>query len=183
MKRLMLVAALALAGAPGCAVDGTGTSVDAGSSGGSPGSGGRVGSDGGVGSGGTTAAGVCTSMMTWNGNDGALMAPGYACLGCHPFSVGGTLFPTAHEPNNCDGATASGGVSVVITGANGQTLTLTPNAAGNFYSTTTISTPFTAKVVSNNGVRMMIASQTSGDCNSCHTPAGTNGAPGRIMPP
>ena len=31
--------------------------------------------------------------------------------------------------------------------------------------------------------RAMVAAQTSGDCNSCHTLAGTNGAPGRIMLP
>ena len=32
-------------------------------------------------------------------------------------------------------------------------------------------------------VRMMVASQTAGNCNSCHTQNGANGAPGRIMAP
>jgi hypothetical protein len=30
---------------------------------------------------------------------------------------------------------------------------------------------------------MMPVKQTSGDCNSCHTVNGANGAPGRIMAP
>jgi mono/diheme cytochrome c family protein len=29
----------------------------------------------------------------------------------------------------------------------------------------------------------MGAKQTIGDCNSCHTPTGANGAPGRIAAP
>jgi hypothetical protein len=29
----------------------------------------------------------------------------------------------------------------------------------------------------------MTAEQTSGDCNGCHTPAGADGAPGRIVFP
>jgi hypothetical protein len=121
-------------------------------------------------------------MRTWTGVDGANMAPGYACVSCHSFSLAGTIYPTAHEANNCDGASA-GGISVVITGADGQTLSLTPNSAGNFYSTMLVSLPFTAKVVGAGGTRAMLTAQTSGDCNSCHTVAGASGAPGRIMIP
>jgi predicted CXXCH cytochrome family protein len=29
----------------------------------------------------------------------------------------------------------------------------------------------------------MVGKVTSGDCNSCHTTAGANGAPGRILVP
>ena len=31
--------------------------------------------------------------------------------------------------------------------------------------------------------RLMIAAQTSGDCNSCHTQAGASAAPGRLLTP
>lgn len=181
-KMLLAVAVVACAS---CGVVGSSGSDDAGyavASGGqtATGTGGGTGSGG---SGGTGGAGsVCTSMRTWTGVDGANMAPGYACVSCHFFSLAGTIYPTAHEANNCDGASA-GGISVVITGADGQALTLTPNSAGNFYSTLQVSLPFTAKVVGAGGTREMLTAQTSGDCNSCHTVAGANGAPGRIMIP
>jgi hypothetical protein len=57
------------------------------------------------------------------------------------------------------------------------------NSVGNFYSTGSIATPFDAKVLNGSKERDMVAAQTSGDCNSCHTEQGANGAPGRIMPP
>jgi hypothetical protein len=62
--------------------------------------------------------------------------------------------------------------------------TLNANAAGNFYiEKGTLSTPYTAKVVSGSKTRAMSAAQTVGDCNTCHTAAGANGAPGRILMP
>jgi len=90
------------------------------------------------------------------------------------------VYPTAHEPLNCNGKS---GVQVVITPASGTALTLTTNAAGNFYSTAKVTTPYTAKVVMNGAERAMTAAQTSGDCNSCHTQNGAQMAPGRIMTP
>ena len=116
------------------------------------------------------------------------MSPGGACNACHAagggeapiFSVAGTVYPTAHEPNDCNGLA---NVTVVITDSTGKQLSLVTNSAGNFSSTGTITPPYQAKVVSGSSVRAMISSQTSGDCNSCHTEAGTGGAPGRIMAP
>jgi len=46
-----------------------------------------------------------------------------------------------------------------------------------------VAMPYTAKVKYNGLERVMVASQTTGDCNSCHTQAGTKGAPGRILLP
>jgi hypothetical protein len=57
------------------------------------------------------------------------------------------------------------------------------NAVGNFYSTAAVARPFQAKVVRNGLERVMTVAQTTGDCNSCHTVTGANGAPGRIMAP
>jgi hypothetical protein len=111
------------------------------------------------------------------------MRPGESCLGCHTtFSVAGTIYPTAHEPNDCDGTNGTG-LSVEITDANGVVTVLPVNGAGNFFATTTFATPFHAKVVSATSERDMTNGQTSGDCNSCHTVWGANGAPGRIMAP
>ena len=134
---------------------------------------------------------ICSSGRTWNGGDEGSpdMNPGMACNLCHSggegprFSISGTLYPTIHEPALCYGANASTGAQVVVTGADGRTLTLAPNAAGNFFSEMAVVTPYTAKVVTSAGERAMTAAQTSGDCNACHTMAGANGAPGRIMLP
>jgi len=156
-----------------------------------PDAGSRSGTDGGrfvgdsggaVGSGG--AAGPCTSGKTWSGGMGPDMAPGYDCLACHSFPAAGTIFPTGHEVNDCDG-TAANGLKVVITGADGQVVTLTPSPlSGNFYAGSAIAAPFTAQVTdASGGVRAMMSPQTVGNCNACHTAAGANGAPGRIMAP
>src|SRR5262249_6577928 len=94
----------------------------------------------------------CTSGTYYNRGSRPHQAPGQACMDCHGrgeaprFAIAGTVYPTAHEPYNCNGANGSNGARVVVVGANGQTVTITPNAVGNFYYAGTVSTPFTAKV-------------------------------------
>jgi len=138
---------------------------------------------------------TCTSNTTWSGgtdNSSSIMAPGQACISCHAstggeapsFAIAGTLYPTGHEPNNCNGANGTSGAKVVVGGSNGTSITLIPNSAGNFSSSTLLSGPYTAKVVNGSGVeRVMVSTASSGDCNSCHTQTGVNGAPGRITLP
>ncbi len=123
------------------------------------------------------------------------MNPGMACLTCHrpknldegredaPEGIAGTVFPTAHEPDLCNGLPA--GATVVITGRDGAQFRLPVNASGNFfmYSSPLLLKPYRARVEHQGRVRHMGAAQTSGDCNSCHTQAGSNGAPGRILAP
>jgi hypothetical protein len=139
---------------------------------------------------------VCTSGMTWTlGNTkSALMNPGLGCDTCHvlggsasgyEFDLAGTVYPTAHEPDLCDGVA---GATIVVTDANNAEHTLTINAAGNFYNfdylgVGAIPTPYKAKVVFNGQERPMLTPQTNGDCNSCHTEQGTQNAPGRVMMP
>ena len=137
-----------------------------------------------------SAAPTCTSGRSWNGGDdgSSRMNPGMACISCHAqrgedaprFTIAGTVYPTGHEPDLCDG---SAGAQVVITGADGHALTLTPNPAGNFSSSAGVVLPYHAAVVANGRTRAMAAAQTSGDCNGCHTQSGANGAPGRITLP
>jgi hypothetical protein len=132
----------------------------------------------------------CSSGVTTMLSEGSRMRPGDTCVSCHAQSggeaprltIGGTVYKTAHEPNNCNGVDVSG-ASVVITDANGHTLTIAVNSAGNFYTTAAVATPFHAKVVYGGAERAMSAAQTSGDCNSCHIESGANSAPGRIMLP
>jgi hypothetical protein len=124
------------------------------------------------------------------------MMPGYACTSCHAaanaasgegdapiFAFAGTLFPTAHEPDGCIGSGAEG-ARVTVTGADGQMFTASANAAGNFsFETLALVLPYTAKLEFEGRERTMLLSQVNGDCNACHTQAGVQGAPGRMVLP
>lgn len=137
--------------------------------------------------GGYQAPNVCTSQsVAPDIREGSNMRPGGECIGCHSqgegpiFSVAGTVMKGPHDDENCNGVS---GASVEITGADGKVTTLTSNSAGNFSGRNAVAMPFTAKVKFNGKERAMASAQSNGDCNSCHTAAGTSGAPGRIELP
>lgn len=132
---------------------------------------------------------VCTSGDFWTrGVDGSeLMFPGRSCQGCHRtdddaprLTIAGTVFPTLHEKNDCYG---DKDVVVEITDALGVIVRLTSNNYGNFRSSAPITPPIRAKLIFDGRVREMVTPQPTGDCNSCHTEQGANGAPGRILKP
>jgi mono/diheme cytochrome c family protein len=129
------------------------------------------------------------------------MHPGLACVDCHAqnggpkFVVAGTVF-AAKADDDCLGAkdTSVGAkeTSVEITGADGKILNATVNEAGNFYTNLAVKMPYQAKIVVRTvaadktetvKTKIMFGAQSTGDCNSCHTVAGANGAPGRITLP
>lgn len=177
---------------------------------GSGGSGGETsgsanGGGGAGGGGGGGSAVVCTSNMYWLLGDlgNQNMHPGVPCIDCHvaggkaqmrTFDIAGTVYPTAHEPDDCMGVNVTG-ATVVITDANGADHALPVNAAGNFdhkdfFGTTKFATPYKAKVVYQGKERAMQMEQTDGNCNACHTadaglgpPTPGVSAPGRIMLP
>lgn len=135
------------------------------------------------------AAPTCTSNRYWTyGNsESPLMHPGVACIACHAtsfeaphFTAAGTVYPTGHEPNDCNGTNS---VTVVLTDAHGAVYNLSPNAAGNFSTNAALAFPIQAKVVTASSERAMAMPLMSGDCNSCHTPSGASQAPGRIVVP
>lgn len=134
---------------------------------------------------------TCTSGTFWTTGESETMRPGEACVSCHAtqrdaptFAVAGTLYPTGHEPNDCNGAGPQTGAVVVITDAQGTEHRLNVNQAGNFIlEGVTLALPYTAKVVIGAAERAMSGAQTSGDCNSCHTEQGASSAPGRIALP
>lgn len=140
-----------------------------------------------------SVAPTCTSATTWTGGTegSASMEPGMACISCHSssrgeapiFTIAGTLYPTAHEPDLCNGAAGTAGAMVVVTDATGKSVSITPNSAGNFSYAGALATPFHAKVTYMGRERAMATGQTSGDCNGCHTQNGTMSAPGRIILP
>jgi hypothetical protein len=130
----------------------------------------------------------CASGTKWVGDDdgSSRMHPGRDCVGCHAgndgpnFTLAGTVFAADRQGDDCFG---TGSVTVEITDANGAVFTLDTNEAGNFYTEAGIAMPFTAKVRSDAGERVMQTPQTSGACNTCHTATGANAAPGRILAP
>jgi hypothetical protein len=135
------------------------------------------------------AAPLCTSGTTWAAGTppSALMRPGAACLACHAqasgpgFAVAGTVYPSLHDPNDCNGSSGPN-LRVVLVDANGKTHTLPVNDAGNFMRLTSLPVPYRAMVTDGAKIREMKTPQTNGDCNGCHTEAGRL-APGRVMAP
>jgi hypothetical protein len=137
---------------------------------------------------------VCTSGDHWTGGDRGAgnMYPGRPCVACHatnrgpPFTLAGTIFPTAHEPDDCNGADGFfTGAAIIITDANGVTHMTTGNLAGNFYfpAAETIPFPYRVKIAAGGRERVMVTPQMKPDCNGCHTVKGDMMAPGRIMLP
>lgn len=134
---------------------------------------------------------VCTSGVEASPDLFAgTMRPGKACIACHTtqmgpsFTIAGTVFPTSHEPDDCNGANgATDAVKVLIIDGSGAVRALPVNAAGNFMSGAALSTPYRAIVVRGNSIREMKSTQTDGDCNGCHSEWGKSGAPGRVMAP
>lgn len=145
--------------------------------------------------GGTDAGGVCTSGKTWTQGDqpSALMHPGHACNACHQVRGGpnlrfaGTVYRTLRESNDCNGVAPPPPVKITVTDARERVFEMTANEAGNFFLESAGGPPPRApfKVVLTDGTktRAMEGTVTSGDCNSCHTAAGANGAPGRVLAP
>jgi hypothetical protein len=135
------------------------------------------------------AAPTCTSGQYYSQGEDSTMQPGLACISCHQshdgphFTVAGTVFPTGHEPDTCNAPAASGAV-VTVTDSTGATASFTANSVGNFSGNASLTFPITAVVSFNGKTRAMTTAVSSGDCNSCHTQTGANGAPGRVtLPP
>ena len=145
---------------------------------------------------GPDATAGCASGQTWKlGNTKSpLMHPGLACNACHSvmggpnLSIAGTAYKAAHDVDDCNGAAPPPTVTVTITDAKGKVVNATVNAAGNFFvprqqGAQRLTAPYSAKLSDGTKTRAMVGKVTSGDCNSCHTTAGKNGAPGRILVP
>jgi hypothetical protein len=153
------------------------------------------------------SANTCTSGQSWQGgtSESELMNPGFACRACHlgqnfqgqnpggaaepgkAYFFMGTAFSTPHEPDLCaaEGVPADAVVEI-LDSTDTVKLSLPISAAGNFRSRSTTAgfpLPYKARVVAGGKTAVMAGAQMEGDCNSCHTAAGTGGAPGRILIP
>lgn len=154
-----------------------------------------------------TTTETCTSGQTWTGgtNESEVMNPGFACRSCHlgnnfqnqnPGGVAekgkayffmGTAYGSVKQADLCAAADVPSGAVVEILDMNDAVqATLTINAAGNFYSKSTsagFTLPYKARVKANGKTNAMGSAQMDGDCNTCHTATGLNGAPGRVFFP
>ena len=119
------------------------------------------------------------------------MRPGGDCIGCHAggegprFQFAGTVMSSLHDEDDCLGV---GAVRIDILDRSGNVAaTMTSNDNGNFFSDVALTSdqlPFRARLTAPDGTTtQMSAPQQDGDCMSCHTQTGHNGAPGRIVAP
>ncbi len=142
---------------------------------------------------------TCTSGATVdpNGEEGEFMTPGRVCNTCHEqqntemgthapiYNFVGTVYPSAHEPDDCSGS-GTEGAEIEVVDANGKVYTAMANAVGNFFFEDpehAFKYPYKARLVYQGRERWMDTPETDGDCNKCHTAAGIEEAPGRILLP
>jgi len=150
------------------------------------------------------AATVCSSGRIVSTSEGADMAPGQICNDCHAytnaggdgyqapiFGFAGTVYRTAHEPDDCAGGALDGGrelPQVVVVSATNQRYVTNLTMGGNFMlelrpTAPPIAFPITAQVRYRGRTHWMVEPVMTGECNSCHTVDGKEGAPGRIRLP
>jgi hypothetical protein len=136
----------------------------------------------------------CTTGRTWAClNTGTnFMNPGQACVECHRtkpgaprWTIGGTVYASIHEPDNCLGGPASGSdpVTVTLRDRDGNEHSTTAVAGGNFFFTNNPPPPYSRIRVTYQGRdQYMPGTAEHGDCNGCHRERG-GAAPGRIVLP
>ncbi len=119
---------------------------------------------------------------------GPTMLPGDNCRSCHggpssqypdapAWTVAGTVFESA------DSDVGASGVKVLIHDITGNTLTLTTNGVGNFYTNTELDFPYWVTLEKDGVMVDMPAPPPSGGCNACHNDPAVAGAPGRLFVP
>ena len=138
---------------------------------------------------------VCASGEIWafQDKDNPRMNPGRSCVQCHAetndpkqaplYAFAGTVMHAEHEGDDCRGVA---GMTVIVTGADGAEQEMQGNSAGNFWLAPEIQVlmPYTARIVDRAGnERVQQNPVDNGDCASCHTRDGSNGATGRLLAP
>lgn len=123
---------------------------------------------------------ACSGGEHGEGGEGPEMSPGEDCLQCHAsgehtFTAAGTVFSDPSAPASA----GVSGVTVLITDAMGKQVSLTSNAAGNFFTSEPLSMPIHAELHRGSSVAKMQGAVPSASCASCHGSPPQNGAPGR----
>jgi len=138
---------------------------------------------------------ICESGEIWTyaDKDSPLMNPGRSCVQCHAetddpehaplYTVAGTVMYAAHEDDDCRGVA---GLTVILTDDDGMEWEIPANSVGNFWldPDVEVAMPYTARIVDASGrERVKQEPVSDGDCASCHTRDGANGASGRLLAP
>jgi hypothetical protein len=117
---------------------------------------------------------------------GPLHRPGQPCIVCHDgalgdppaFSIAGTIFQDGNDTTPLDGATVS------ITSVDGSLMSLTTNAAGNFYASAGDYTPkYPLHVSLTSGgstIKMTSHIGGNGSCAFCHSDPSGPSSPGHV---
>ena len=101
------------------------------------------------------------------------------------------MFRTAHEPDDCAGGALDGNKErpqIVVVSATDRRYVVDTTKGGNFMlelrpTAPPIAFPITAQIRYRGKTAWMIEPVMTGECNSCHTVDGKEGAPGRIRVP
>lgn len=138
---------------------------------------------------------TCASNVFYNQllePPGELMNPGLSCPTCHAanqlfyvaFTYAGTVMPGLHEKNTCKSPpTADGGIVEIAALDGGVFWQWEVNSSGNFRTLDAGPSPYVARLYRGGMVKQNQTTHTSGDCNTCHTEQGANGAAGRLTFP
>ncbi len=100
------------------------------------------------------AAGACIP------GDGPMMRPFEDCMGCHSSTGNAKAWSVA--------GTWRKGVTVSVTDANGKTVEMHANDAGNFYTREPLARPFASVSVDGNPMPATANPGDYGGCNACH---------------
>lgn len=132
----------------------------------------------------------CSTDQWWNLGDreSETMHPGIACIDCHTarregprYTYAGTAFQALDDEDDCRGI--AGAVIDIIDSDGNVAFSMTTNNVGNFSSRAALVSPYTARITYEGRTAEMVGPQTDGDCNRCHTAAGIEDAPGRVLIP
>lgn len=105
-------------------------------------------------------------------SEGPMMKPGQNCMDCHSgsedapsFTAAGTVFMNPGD----DPSQGIRGARIHLTDANGRSLTLKSNDAGNFYTREKLEFPLQVTVERDGLLAVMTTPAPEGACNKCHT--------------
>jgi hypothetical protein len=110
-----------------------------------------------------TFAALLVAVLGACRNESGTMKPGENCVACHSdFTAAGTVYTTP------GGAAGVEGAEVTITSTtSSQSVTLTTNSVGNFYTQAPLSPPLAIDIAYAGTVVSMTAAP-DGACNRCH---------------
>src|SRR5260370_14677779 len=105
---------------------------------------------------------MTTAKTSGNHNAGKACMPCHAGGGAPTFTAAGTLYDAL------TGGNAVAGATVQLVDATGKTVSIVTSTNGNFYTSTPLTLPVTARASGCPNNQPMISKVTDGNCNSCH---------------